>query len=118
MTDKELVRSLKSCDELEVACGRCAFAKWKNDDRECRDKLLNAAARRIMELAALDADMRGEGKRDDGMSEAETETCCTCEWWDAWTGGCCNGKSPFCADVAENGCDEWEKSKHEASFCG
>ena len=62
MTDKELVRSLKSCDELEVACGRCAFAKWKNDDRECRDKLLNAAARRIMELAALDADMRGEGK--------------------------------------------------------
>lgn len=57
MTDKELVRSLKSCDELEVACGRCAFGKEKDFERTCRDKLMTEAAKRIKVLAALDADM-------------------------------------------------------------
>lgn len=57
VSDKDLVRSLLSCDELEIACGRCAFGKEKDFERTCRDKLMEAAAKRIKVLAALDADM-------------------------------------------------------------
>lgn len=38
--------------------------------------------------------------------------CATCQWYDDYTGACCNGDSECRADFmdADDGCEEWEEN--------
>ena len=35
--------------------------------------------------------------------------CETCRWWEPYNAVCCNADSPPCADVWDDGCEEWEQ---------
>lgn len=39
----------------------------------------------------------------------DTKTCSTCKWYYEWFGSCCNGNSPFRADIRnpDETCDYW-----------
>lgn len=37
--------------------------------------------------------------------------CCTCRWYEKFTGACCNGISDHCADFRsmDDTCEAWEE---------
>lgn len=64
-----------------------------------------------LDNAIIDALDEISDRLDWSNGKDKSRICKTCKWYEPFSGTCCNGKSPDCADFMDEGhtCAAWEK---------
>ena len=117
MTDKEIVRALRSCAE-----GECKDCAMHEDTQSCQENLLDKAAEAIERLTAENA--KAEAERDAALADlADARSCKTCKYaCDTRDCSSCKSKTCKCREChLEKNAWEWrgapeapeEGDKHE-----